>query len=538
MLVIYWLHVIFGWILAPAYYLWKAISFWPHFFWHLIGTKAKGRSVCSILTDPEDKYSTARKLKNCHPAGWIRPLWSWYMVFTTYQVHGVYAYLHQHLNVAVEESIKESAGPVLTRVWDPLRLAIPYEYLSARLPKPPDCYLAKLLTILLLLGLYNVPLVRGATHLTCLRTRTLLGDCASTVTSCIALATTPRPREGNTSVSFDTDGIPFIIDNSAMCIICNERSLFVGTLRPENYMAETVQATVSQKHYAGTIRLELVDDSNDTHVYEIPEVIYDPNTQFNLIGIPFLAAYFNDTNCSAGDGVDADGTTIKSSGCRSKFVWNHGRHVRNFTHVESTLPELVLYQGNGYYTAFCTRVQQRYNDAVAFAFSSAFSILPDSTDDPALVSDTEDSDDKDNGTLPSHLVEDNAMEWYTPPPQTASIPPITVDDPPVKTIPSPSTHRTDGSSFELSMSLSFYDGRGNLEMVVYEGVMPDGLTHTVRRKDGTRLHVHDAHLRLKLQANLSNIPKTPLDYCKEVGQGTSQDAKVDLKPLIVSVIPI
>ena len=185
-------------------------------------------------------------------------------------------------------------------------------------------------------------------------------------------------------------------------------------------------------------------------MYEIPEVIYDPNTQFNLIGIPFLAAYFNDTNCSAGDDVDADGTTIKSSGCRSKFVWDHGRHVWNFTHGESTLPELVLYQGNGYYSAFCTRVQQRYNDAVAFTFSSgpAFSISPDhSTDDPALV-----SDDEDDSTLPSHLVEDDAMEWYAPPPQTASTPPITVDDPPVKTIPSPSTHRTDGSSFELSMS--------------------------------------------------------------------------------------
>jgi len=168
---------------------------------------------------------------------------------------------------------------------------------------------------LLLLSLYTVPLVRGATHLTCLRTRTLLGDCALTITSHIPLATTPRPREGNAPVSFDTDGIPFIIDNSATCIICNERSLFVGTLRPENYKVETVQTTVSQKCYAGTIRLELVDDSNDTHVYEILEAMYDPNTQFNLIGIPFLAAYFNDTNCSAGDDVDADGITIKSSGC-------------------------------------------------------------------------------------------------------------------------------------------------------------------------------------------------------------------------------
>ena len=154
------------------------------------------------------------------------------------------------------------------RAWDPLRLAIPYEYLPARIFKPPDCSLAKLLTILLLLGLYSVPLCRGALYLSSMHVRTLLGASTASVFSCIALITIPRSRAGNAPVSFDSDGILFIIDNSATCIICNERSLFVGPLRPENYRVETVQATVLQKQYAGTIRLELVDDSNATHVYK------------------------------------------------------------------------------------------------------------------------------------------------------------------------------------------------------------------------------------------------------------------------------
>jgi hypothetical protein len=89
--------------------------------------------------------------------------------------------------------------------------------------------------------------------------------------------------------------------------------------------------------------------------------------------------------------------------------------------------------------------------------------------------------------------------------------------------PSTPTSHTDGSSFELGMSLSFHDGRGNSEVVVYKGVLPDGLTHTVRWKNETRLQVHDAHLCLKLQANLSNIPKTPLNYCKDVGKGISKE---------------
>jgi hypothetical protein len=66
-------------------------------------------------------------------------------------------------------------------------------------------------------------------------------------------------------------------------------------------------------------------------------------------------------------------------------------------------------------------------------------------------------------------------------------------------------------SFELGMSLTFLDGAGKEETVVYEGVMPDGFTHTVKWRNGTQLSVHNAHLSLKLQADSSNIPRTPLD---------------------------
>jgi hypothetical protein len=91
------------------------------------------------------------------------------------------------------------------------------------------------------------------------------------------------------------------------------------------------------------------------------------------------------------------------------------------------------------------------------------------------------------------------------------------------------------TSFELGMSLTFLDGAGNKEMVVYKGVMPDGFTHTVRRRNGTWLNVHDAHLHLKLQADLSNIPRTPMDYCCEVGRGISkEEAEALARPQILT----
>ena len=66
----------------------------------------------------------------------------------------------------------------------------------------------------------------------------------------------------------------------------------MGEIRYENFAVETVHGRASRKHYAGTICQELVDDTGLLHVHEIPGAIYDPETQFNLIGVPFLAAYY------------------------------------------------------------------------------------------------------------------------------------------------------------------------------------------------------------------------------------------------------
>ena len=127
----------------------------------------------------------------------------------------------------------------------------------------------------------------------------------------------------------------------------------MGELRPENFEVETVHRSASKKRYAGKIRLELVNDARIAHVCEIPGAIYDPETKFNLIGVPFLAAYFGDGGEAPNDDVDSDRTRITSSGTRLKLVWDNGRNERNFTHPDSSLPDLVLYQGNVYFMAFC-----------------------------------------------------------------------------------------------------------------------------------------------------------------------------------------
>ena len=144
----------------------------------------------------------------------------------------------------------------------------------------------------------------------------------------------------------------------------------------------------------------------------------------------------------------------------------------------------MLYQGHGYFDAFCTRLRCCYHNGVEFAFSSTFLISPSHVNAAAIVLDGEDSDEEEamdvaptvRGTQDTG--NDSAKEdvdWFKPPPPPTTLPP----PPSLPTIPTPNT------SFELGMSLSFYDRTGQAETVVYKGVMPDGLTQTVQRKDGT-----------------------------------------------------
>jgi hypothetical protein len=68
-------------------------------------------------------------------------------------------------------------------------------------------------------------------------------------------------------------------------------------------------------------------------------------------------------------------------------------------------------------------MQKSYDDAVAFVFSSAFSVSPENNwNKAAVISDGKETDDEDAGPLLSHLVEDNVVEWFSPPPPDVTTP--------------------------------------------------------------------------------------------------------------------
>ena len=71
----------------------------------------------------------------------------------------------------------------------------------------------------------------------------------------------------------------------------------------------------SKPQKQGTIKIQIADDMGEMLNYELPNAIYDPDSPFNILGIPFFAAHF---------GVDPDtpdeDTYITSSATKSLFV--------------------------------------------------------------------------------------------------------------------------------------------------------------------------------------------------------------------------
>ena len=156
-------------------------------------------------------------------------------------------------------------------------------------------------------------------------------------------ATSADPNEK--TFSWYTDGIPFVVDNSAAAIISNERRIFHGRLTPTIVTIETADRVSTKTQLVGIFRLIITDNSNIHHTYDVPGCVFDPATPINILGVPELGTFFDD-NANVSSPYNKDGTTIKLGATRSHFIWDHGRNERQFMHDSSLMPELHLYVGH------------------------------------------------------------------------------------------------------------------------------------------------------------------------------------------------
>ena len=263
----------------------------------------------------------------------IQPTDIRHQVYSTYQVQGAYAHLNQTENQKVQEAIKVASNVIYFD--DPLRLSVPYEYVAKRLPKPPDNNFLKCLACMTIVAIYLCYFVRICMEIFYKKLRVLISTSSSadqsktnngkpkkcpkacpSFTVCPSFSpedvlvvdrhgivhTQASPRvacttdtEDEPSYLFESDGITFVIDKLANCIICNDKNQFVGPLKSQECHFQTATSPGSSQ-YVGMIRIIMMDDEGKSFEYDIPGAVYDPDSPFNILGIPFLGKFFGKDN--------------------------------------------------------------------------------------------------------------------------------------------------------------------------------------------------------------------------------------------------
>ena len=114
---------------------------------------------------------------------------------------------------------------------DPLCLQVPYEYLKERIKEPPYCLIARLFAVVAIASCFVIPILKALSRFfwVILSSRKSKAKYEKVCTEIIHTALTST-LISNSADPFDSDGISFIVDNSATCVNCNQRDLFIGRL--------------------------------------------------------------------------------------------------------------------------------------------------------------------------------------------------------------------------------------------------------------------------------------------------------------------
>jgi hypothetical protein len=151
-----------------------------------------------------------------------------------------------------------------------------------------------------------------------------------------------------------------------------------------------------------------------------------------------------------------------------------------------------------------------YKDSVHYAFSSAYSGIPDE-DTPLRPSKrSRRLSNKDTSPLPTSDIDSSlpTHSSYRFKPDKSL---------PTFTTPMPSHEGaklvvTPKSDFELGQNALYTNIAGNQERVVYKGATPDGLWHTLCKQDPSKIVIPSSNLCFLDQPDFSSIPSTPLEY--------------------------
>jgi hypothetical protein len=145
-------------------------------------------------------------------------------VNSNYESHGAY----DNLGSSSTKSAEVVALSTKSLFYDdPLRLLAPYNYFAGVAGEPPNNAFCQILVFMGIVMIFSRVLLSAALRI---HRHAVTSRKIPYWFSTVSLATSEIQEGTNFSFSFDSDGLPFVINNSVTCIICNDRTQFIGDL--------------------------------------------------------------------------------------------------------------------------------------------------------------------------------------------------------------------------------------------------------------------------------------------------------------------
>jgi len=185
---------------------WGVLSFWPRFYWHILSSSS-----------PQDRPPVSRFTRRRFIAkGKVRMQPTLYRlrVLSSYQVWGAFAYLGANSARNAGVAIAASTGKIYSD--DPARISVVYDYFAEIAGEPPDNAFLWILACIAIVAIHAALVTYGTWRIWWHQRNQ---PTTTPTKHHISLASSGDKGSVDFGQYFDTDGIPFVIDNSATCII-------------------------------------------------------------------------------------------------------------------------------------------------------------------------------------------------------------------------------------------------------------------------------------------------------------------------------
>ena len=363
-----------------------------------------------------------------------------------------------------------------------LYFLIPYTFIRRRIKKPPkDGYVSYFCSVTSYLAINSILVGIGISRVVLFRWNFRQTRFAKKNTRSDLFCATSKNVDEQ-PILFDTDGITFLVDNCANTHVCNDKKLFCNLSSTATASLNTTNGSSEANLQSGRIKISWADDDNIEHEYNLDDVIYKPDSPFNILSVARLGGHFG-RNDSPPTGDD-EGTWVRSSASFTTFSWDHKRHTRTIYHSVDGLPELPVNVGTSVFDSFCSGLKRFYCDKINLSF--------------ATVIDYEDDELETDSSKPDEEI---------------------------------------SLTYQPGSDVYYKSGDGENKVAKYLATRENegAETHLIRFEDGRETTTTSSHIQFLEQPDLTNIPVDPESYTDEVQEGlTSEQIQEIARPTTLS----